>query len=301
MKLISHLTGLSSNARGIVIIVIAVSTAAYASALMKMLGGQISVYQVAWFRYLGMSLILLPFLAWQYGVAGLKPARPFIQIVRGLTMVGSTTTFIIGAQTVDFADAIATVYAYPFLLVILAVVFLGERAKASVWIGVVGGFTGVLLVMRPQFDQINSGHVYIIACAVFVSIQLALNRKLSNASPPLVTAFSGAVCATVVLTVLLPGSWVPVLDDSWWLIGLLVLSGTLSQTLLVFAFVYADASTLAPFTYFEIVSAILLGYLMFGTLPSLLSWAGILLITVGGIYLARASRVRNISRRSPKI
>lgn len=44
--------------------------------------------------------------------------------------------------------------------VIIAVLFLGERASRLVWIGVGGGFVGVLLVMRPQFEQFNTGNLY---------------------------------------------------------------------------------------------------------------------------------------------
>ena len=282
-------------------VIIGLSIAAFSGAIMKLLGDQISAYQVAWFRFAGMSVLLLPYLIWRYGLAGLKPARPMIQLVRGLTMAGGTTAFVIGAQTVDYADAIAILYAYPFLLVIIAVLFLGERANWSVWIGVAGGFAGVLLVMRPEFEQINTGNFYIFACAVIVSIQLALNRKLSSVSPPLVTACAGAVCATLVLTLMLPGSWQPIPDGAWVYIGVLIVAGSINQTLLVYAFAHADASTLAPFTYFEIVSAVVFGFLFFGTLPTLLSWVGICLITTGGLYVSQALRVRNISARSTKI
>jgi len=282
-------------------VIIGLSIAAFSGAIMKLLGDQISAYQVAWFRFSGMSLILLPYLIWRYGLAGLKPARPLIQLIRGLTMAAATTTFVIGVKTVDYADAIAILYAYPFLLVIIAVLFLGEHANWSIWIGVIGGFIGVLLVMRPEFGEINSGNLYIFSCAVIVSIQMALNRKLSIVSPPLVTAFAGALCASLALALLLPGHWEPVPDDAWWYIAVLVVSGAVNQTLLVYAFAHADASTLAPFTYFEIVSAVIFGYLFFGTLPTLVSWTGIFLITVGGIYVARALHVRNISRRAPKI
>ena len=187
-------------------VVVGLSIAAFAGAIMKILGNQISPYQIAWFRFAGMSLILLPYLIRRYGLAGLRPARPVIQMVRGLTMAGGTAAFVIGVQTVDFADAIAILYAYPFLLVILAVVFLGEHADWSVWIGVIGGFIGVLLVMRPEFEQLETGSFYIFACAVIISIQLTLNRKLGIVSPPLVTAFAGALIATIALTLLLPGS-----------------------------------------------------------------------------------------------
>jgi drug/metabolite transporter (DMT)-like permease len=180
-------------------------------------------------------------------------------------------------------------------------VFLGERANWSVWIGVAGGFTGVLLVMRPDFEQVNTGNLYIFASAVIVSIQLALNRKLSVVSPPLITACAGAVFATLALTFLLPGGWQPIPDDAWFYIGVLVVSGSINQVLLVYAFAHADASTLAPFTYFEIVSAVIFGYLFFETMPTMLSWVGIALITVGGIYVSQALRMRNISRRGTKI
>ena len=282
-------------------VIVGLAMAAFAGAIMKLLGNQISAYQVAWFRFAGMSLILFPYLVWRYGLRGLNPARPLVQLIRGLTMAAGTSAFVIGAQTVDYADAIAILYAYPFLLVIIAVIFLGERANWSVWIGVAGGFTGVLLVMRPEFENINSGNLYIFACAVIVSVQLALNRKLSLVSPPLVTAFAGALCAALALTFLLPGSWQAIPADAWFYIGLLVVTGAINQTLLVFAFAHADASTLAPFTYFEIVSAVIFGYLFFETLPTLLSWAGIALITIGGLYVSRALRMRSIPRRGVKI
>jgi drug/metabolite transporter (DMT)-like permease len=132
-------------------------------------------------------------------------------------------------------------------------------------------------------------------------VQLALNRKLGVISPPLITACAGAVCAALVLTPLLPGSWQPIPEDAWFYIGVLVVSGAVNQVLLVYAFAHADASTLAPFTYFEIVSAVIFGYLFFSTMPTMMSWMGIALIVVGGIYVSNALRMRNISRRGTRI
>jgi drug/metabolite transporter (DMT)-like permease len=282
-------------------LVIGLSIAAYSGALMKLLGEQIPAFQVVWFRFAGMALVLLPYLIWRYGMSGLRPARPVIQLVRGLTMAGGTTTFVLGARTVDFADAIAILYAYPFMLVILAVLFLGERSNRLVWLGVGCGFIGVLLVMRPEFEQVNIGNLYIFACAVIVAVQLTLNRKLGSVSPPMVTAFAGAACAALVLSPLLPSLWAPVPDGVWLYVGLLIVSGAINQTLLVYAFAHAHASTLAPFAYFEIVSAVILGYLIFDTLPTLLSWLGIGLIVGGGLYVSRALRVRTVPRRSANL
>ncbi len=290
-----------SPGRGIAILIVGLSLAAFSGALMKLLGSQIPATQVAWFRFAGMCLLLLPYLIARFGLAGLWPARPWLQVFRGLTLAGATTAFVVGAQTVDYADAIAILYAYPFLMVILAVLYLGERAGWPVWAGVAAGFAGVLLVMRPSFAAINTGSLLIFASAVIISIQLVLNRTLRVVSPPLVTAFAGAVCATIALSLALPLAWAPVPADAWPFIALLVLSGSINQTLLVVAFAHADASTLAPFTYSEIVSAVLFGFLFFGTLPSAISWLGIGLIITAGIAVARVLHVANVSRRVPRI
>jgi drug/metabolite transporter (DMT)-like permease len=216
-------------------------------------------------------------------------------------MVAGTSTFIIGVQTVEFADAIAILYAYPFLLILLAVLFLGEHVRASGWVGVVGGFIGVLLVMRPEFRNLNTGTLWIFACAIIISIQLALNRKLGTLSHPLVTSLWGAVTASIILSFFLPFNWQPVNMDKLWLIAVLIICGAASQTLMVFSFSKAAASTLAPFTYFEIVAAVFIGYFVFGTLPTWVSWTGIILITVSGLIVARSLPGRNTSQRSPKI
>ena len=72
----------------------------------------------------------------------MAPARKGMQVVRGLSLASATVAFVAGARTIDFADAIAILYAYPFLLTVLAATFLGERVRWVGWLGVVGGFVG---------------------------------------------------------------------------------------------------------------------------------------------------------------
>jgi drug/metabolite transporter (DMT)-like permease len=268
---------------------------------MKLLTRDLNVFEITWFRFLGFTLILLPIVLHRFGLSALKPARPGIQFLRGLSMAGGTVAFVAGVQTVDFADAIAILYAYPFLLVLLAVFFLGEKVQWTVWVGVIGGFFGVLLVMRPEFRNINLGTLYVFLSALIVSIQMALNRKLGTLSHPLITSLWGAVIATCVLSLFLPFYWQSVSTDLLWLIGLMIICGAASQVLVVYSFSKATASTLAPFTYIEIVAAVAIGYFMFGSLPVWASWIGIFLITVSGLVVARSLPGQTQPRRQPKI
>lgn len=290
----NHHPGSTHTRQGIIFIIIGMSIASLAGAVMKMLSEDLSFVQITWFRFFGFALIMLPIVLIRFGRSALKPARPGIQVIRGLTMAAGTSTFIIGVRTVEFADAIAILYAYPFLMIILAILFLSERVHYFTWFGVIVGFIGVLLVMRPEFSSLNSGTLWIFLSAIIISIQLILNRKLGTLSHPFVTSFWGAVSASLVMLFFLPFNWQPVNTEILWLIGVLIICGAVSQILITFSFSKATASTLAPFTYFEIIAAVIIGYFMFGTLPVWISWIGIILISASGLIVARS-----LSRREP--
>ena len=157
---------------GIILVVTGLCIAAFTGALMKKLSVDLTAYQITWFRYLGFVVILFPIVAIRFGSQALKPARPWMQGVRGLTMATGTVAFVIGARTIDFADAISILYAYPFLLTVLAVLFLKEKVGWQGWVGVVGGFLGVLLVIRPEFGKISGRQ--------FVCIRIRRYRQCSN-------------------------------------------------------------------------------------------------------------------------
>jgi len=290
----------SQTRQGVLLIVLGLSIAAMTGAIMKLLSEELSAYQITWFRFFGFALVLLPVVYVRIGRSAMRPARPRMQVLRGITMASSTVAFVVGARSIDYADAIAILYAYPFLLTVLASLFLGERVGWIGWLGVVGGFIGVILVMRPSFSSFNSGTLFVFLCAMIVSIQMTLNRKLGAISHPLVTSLWGAMVAALVLTLFLPFHWQPIKSDHLGLIFLMVISGTFNQTLIVFAFAKAPASTLAPFTYFEIVAAVIIGFIVFGTLPAWMSWLGILLICICGLLVAHSLSGRNAPRRQPK-
>ena len=289
------------NLRNAAILVVSgLSVAAFSGTLMKLLSDDLNAFQIAWFRFLGLTIMLLPFMVSRFGRTSLKPARPGLQIVRGLTMSASTVAFVIGVRTIDYADAIAILYAYPFLLTLLAVFFLGESVRRTGWLGVTGGFLGVLLVMRPAFTGVDKGAMFVFLCAAIIAIQMSINRKLGYMSHPLVTSFWGAVVATISLSLILPFFWQPIHLQNWGLLLSLAITGAINQIFLVYGFARAEASKLAPFTYFEIVAAVFFGQLIFGTVPDLISWAGIGLIIASGLIVARSFRTADTVRKGVK-
>jgi len=291
-----------STARsGILLIVLGLSMAALTGALMKSLTSELSPMLIGWFRFTGCFLIMVPFALARVGRRAFQPPRIGIQIMRGLLLAIGTLSFMTGVRHLDFADAIAILYVYPFLMTLMAPLVLGERVSAIGWVGVFGGFGGVLLVVRPEFRNFDVSALFVLFTGFLVALQMLLNRKLGTLSDPVVISMWGALVASLVVMLTLPFAWQPVTAAQLGILALTAMTSAISQTLIILALSRAPASDLAPFTYAEIVSAVLIGLVMFGTLPDMLSWAGIGLITLSGIVVARAQAGRTVLRRQPKI
>jgi len=271
--------------------------AALTGAIMKMLTAELEPVLVAWLRFVGYFSILLPIAIWRTGWKAFAPPRPQIQVLRGVMLAIGNVAFIFGVQNLDFENAIAILYIYPFLMIILAPIFLGEKVVTSAWLGVVGGFTGVLLVMRPDPFDLDTNAMLIVLSGVMVSIQMIINRKLGVSVDPIVMSMWGGMAAMICLIPFLPAVWVSPLDWPLGTLALLAIISALAQTLMIMALARATAGSLAPFTYFEIVSGICLGLIMFGTWPDPLAWAGMMLIIISGIIVAKAQGQLVLRRR----
>ena len=280
----SVLTRIHPHAPAILIMVTALCLAATGGALMKQLAGELPPVLLAWFRFSIYVVILIPLALWRAGRACLRPSRPVLQVVRGLLLAAGNISFILGVVHVDYANAIASLYVYPFLMVGLSALILGEPVSRPAWAGVAGGFCGVLLLIRPDPAALDIGATFILFTGFTVAVQMLLNRKLGSESDPLLVSMWGGA-ASVALSVSLPFAWqVPAGPDP---------AHRLYRRA-VGAQPHADdrgddqgpGRGDRPFTYFEIVAAIIIGMAMFERLDGW-AWAGMALIAVSGIAVKK--------------
>ncbi len=124
----------------VIIMLTALCLAALSGALMKILTDSLSPPLVAWFRFAGYGLLLVPVALWRVGPRCFRPARPLVQVTRGLMLAAGNTAFLYGVRHVDYANAISILYIYPFIMVALSAWVLGEPVSKSAWLGVLGGF-----------------------------------------------------------------------------------------------------------------------------------------------------------------
>ncbi|MEM9060521.1 MAG: DMT family transporter [Pseudomonadota bacterium] len=286
---------------GILFLIFGLSLAALSGAQMKLLAGTLPVLFIIWARFAGYFVIMVPVALVMRKSRLWPPANPGLQVLRAGCLCGGTLCFLMGARTLPFADAIAILYAYPFLLTVAARLVLGERVRPVVWGGVATGFIGVLIVMRPGFDGIGTDALWVFGAALSVTGLLVVNRMLGPVANPMITSLYGAGLATLLTAPALLAGLPHVEIWSYAILASLAVTAAVSQTAIIVAFARAPASDLAVFTYAEIVAAVAIGWAMFGTWPDASAWAGIVLIAASGVFVARAIRGPIVPRRAPRI
>lgn len=244
----------------------------------------IPVLMVTWFRYVVhiglMSAIFFP----RRGKALLKTSSLSRQLVRGMLMIATTVLFFTVLGKLPIAEATTLNFMAPLFVLALAPWLLGEPHRLHRWIGVVLGFAGVLIVVRPGSDLDPVGLALgLLTALVFAFFQISTRRVAQD--DPITTNFYGGLFGTFALTLVLPWVW-ETPDLLWWQWLLLLstgITGFLGHWLQIMAYSRTQATLLAPFSYLQIIAAAALGWFVFAQLPSLLTALGALLICVAGL------------------
>jgi drug/metabolite transporter (DMT)-like permease len=201
------------------------------------------------------------------------------------------------------ADVFAIYFVEPFMLVALMAVFLKEKVGWARWIAIVVGFGGAMIVIQPSFAIFGLKSLLPVACAFLFALYLFMNRAIGDADPPLTMQTISGLGGTLFMgVVLIAGDSAGIADfeislpPTMFILCLLLVLGALSaygHLLVLRAFRLAPISILAPFQYFEIISATILGFLVFGDFPTPSKWLGIVIIVGSGLYVIwRERRVK---------
>lgn len=285
------LMGMLIMACGVMVLPVMDASAKYLATVDGMAPGQVTFY-----RFFVQLLETLPAVCWIGGFAALRPQRLWLNLLRGSLLATASLCFFTAVKFMPLASSLAIFFVEPFILTILSALVLREAVGWRRWAAIAVGFVGAIIVINPSFDRFGMVALLPLATATCFASYMLLNRALGTQDTPLVMQYMAGLGGSLALAVvLLLGGRVggfheltPSLPTNVGAVGLLLIIGTVSSyahLLIVKAFQKTPASILAPFQYLEIVSASLIGYLLFANFPGPSRLAGIVIIVASGLYM----------------
>ena len=253
----------------------------------KYLSSTLPVLQITWSRYFFTIVITLPIMIIFFRKNITWTDQPKLQLIRGLLLFCANILFFYSISIISLAKALTLAFIAPLIVTALSPFLLGEKVGFRRWAAVVTGFIGSLIVIRPGFVELNLASIAALGTGVLYGFYLIITRKLHDSDNPLLTLLLTGIVGAVLGSIIMPTVWVSPTITEWYMMFAIGFFASLGHLFLILSLRYADASKLAPFGYFEIVTNIIIGYYFFNHFPDNWTFLGLFIIISSGIYIFR--------------
>ena len=253
----------------------------------KYLSSTLPVLQITWSRYFFTIVITLPIMLFFFRKNLTWTEQPKLQLIRGLLLFCANILFFYSISIISLAKAITLAFIAPLIVTALSPFLLGEKVGYKRWAAVITGFIGSLIVIRPGFVELNLASIAALGTGVLYGFYLIITRKLHDSDNPLLTLLLTGIVGAVLGSIIMPVVWVSPTITEWYMMFAIGFFAFLGHLFIILSLRYADASKLAPFGYFEIVTSIIIGYYFFNHFPDSWTFLGLFIIISSGIYIFR--------------
>jgi drug/metabolite transporter (DMT)-like permease len=253
-------------------------------AISKSLVVDYAVTQMMWIRS-WLFFLFAWFVVRRQGLrAAFTSTRPGLQIVRSLVAVVEGAIFVLAFRYLPLADTHAVAATSPLIVIAMGVLWLGERASVARLVSVLGGFIGVILIVRPGFRDLEWPLLLPIAGAILWALYQVLTRLCSRGDPPGTSLVWAALVALVATSFVGPLDWRWPSATAWALMIVIALIGAAAHYALIKALDYAEAGAVQPYSYTLLLWATVMGWLVFGHIPDAWTIAGAAVVVLSGLY-----------------
>lgn len=275
---------LGPNAQGILLMIVTVFFFTLMDVFGKAIAHRTDTVMAIWARYLGQTVVVLLIVAPRLTTV-LKTRYPGLQLLRSLFLFVATCCFFFGFVLIGLADAAAIMSTNPVLITLGAALILGERFGLRRAGGVAAALVGALIIIRPGSDVFSVYAILPFAAAVMYSAYALTTRFVGRDEHPMTSLLYTAAFGAVLISLVVPFFWVR--PDPLSVVLMLAIGaiGALGHFCLIRALMAAEASTIAPFSYFGLLFATLWGMAVFGEYPDRFTYLGALVIVSAGIYV----------------
>jgi drug/metabolite transporter (DMT)-like permease len=277
---------ISNNSRGILYMVVAMTTFTLNDTFMKLATETVPLSQAIAVRGT-LTVLALVVLAQLMGVKrlGLSIVDRKLLGWRTFAEVGGTITFLLALRQMPLANISAILQSLPLAVTLAAAVLLKEPVGWRRMTAILVGFCGVMMIVRPGTEGFNIWSVLALVSVGFIVLRDLSTRQVGAHIPSVVIALYSAVAVTIM-------GYAGLALESWRILSvtetLMVASAAgiliMGYMFSVMAMRVGDVAIIAPFRYSSLIVAIFLGWLVFDTLPGIWTVVGAVVVVATGLY-----------------
>ena len=240
-------------------------------------------FEVAFFRTIFVLIIFLPLVA-RNGITSLKSNNVKLQTFRAIVGSVAMLCMFYGLSITELAKATALMFTVPIFATILAILFLKEIVGVRRWMAMLVGFSGALIVLRPDIE-LGFGPLLILCASLMWSSSMLMAKTLTKTDTISSITFwqaAGLIPATFILAIQV-WEW-PNLSQLFMFL-MIAIAGTLVHWFLNEALKRSEISALLPLDYLRLIWSVSMGFIFFNELPQAGLWFGAALILGASTYI----------------
>ena len=253
--------------------------------------------QVAFFRFLSATILLLPLLAWR-GLSLVRSNAPELYALRALISLFSMTAWFYAISLIPLGELTAIGFLSPLFGTIAAVLVLGEKVRARRISALAVGFVGAMIMLRPGMSPVGFGQGLALFSAMTGGLMAVLLKQLASRDDPDKIVFLTTLIMTPLslMAALFVWRW-----PTWELlpsITVVGLTGVLGHMALARAFRAAEASLVVSLEFARLPFTVVLGFIFFNELIDIWTWVGAAVIFASAVYInRREAQLRREARK----
>ena len=275
---------MSKNFKAILLALIASFCAVLMSVFLKLAQEDSNVFTIGFLRFFFGLLLITPIIIQSsfkiYNTINFK-----LHILRCIINVPMMIFGFAALTYIPLEQIKAIGFLSPILVVILSVIFLGERIYLIRTFSLILGFIGTLIILRPGFIEINIGVYMVLASALLWSCVIIITKFMSkndSAMTILTFQYTFVTLFTLPLAIIY---WNTPSFISLIYTLLAAIVGTVLHLCINNAYKLSDLSIIQPVWFTQLVFASFLGFVIFGSLPDFFTWIGAILVFISVLII----------------
>ena len=222
-----------------------------------------------------------------------KTSRPKLHAFRAITGTLAIIALFIALREIPLADVVSLTFGGPIFVTLGSIFFLSEKVGIKRWLAVLIGFFGMLLIVKPAYEELNIYYIFpIIFCLGLSYVAIAI-RQLSSTEPVWLISFYFSLSITILSLFTIPQGWVMPNFNHLILLSLVGVFGGVANLWLSQSLKYAEVSLVTPLKYLALVFAIIFGYFIWDEIPTIKTLLGALLVIISTLIIFRREIYRD--------